>query len=137
VFEFVGETDLSCLLLGMGVWEGVAMNSLKFHPRLLCPTLLRPACGPPLKQPYRGAGGMWSSSTHLDTPLRTPLLLGTMGLLYRGTIDKVTLRSWFFRNLDTLLEAVSLFMGQQGDDYPQGGLAPINTQTEYKKHHVA
>jgi hypothetical protein len=36
----------------MGVWQGVAMNSLKFHLGLLCPTLLGPEGGPPLKQPY-------------------------------------------------------------------------------------
>jgi hypothetical protein len=27
----------------MGLWEGVAMDSLKFHLDQLCPTLLRPA----------------------------------------------------------------------------------------------
>jgi hypothetical protein len=27
----------------MGVWQGVAMDSLKFHPGLPCPTLLCPA----------------------------------------------------------------------------------------------
>jgi hypothetical protein len=36
---------------GMGVWQGVAMDSQKFHPGPLCPTLLRPADGPPLKRP--------------------------------------------------------------------------------------
>jgi hypothetical protein len=30
----------------MGVWQRVAMDSLKFHPGLPCPTLLRPAGGP-------------------------------------------------------------------------------------------
>jgi hypothetical protein len=42
----------------MGVWQGVAMDSLDFHPCPPCLTLLRPAGGPPLKQPYnrfRGA----------------------------------------------------------------------------------
>jgi hypothetical protein len=42
----------------MGVWQRVAMDSLKFHLALPCPTLLRPAGGPPLKQPYgRVRGG--------------------------------------------------------------------------------
>jgi hypothetical protein len=36
----------------MGVWEGVSMDSLQFHPGPPCFTLLRPAGGPPLKQPY-------------------------------------------------------------------------------------
>jgi hypothetical protein len=35
-----------------GVWQGVALDSLKFHPGLPCPTLLRPAGGPPLKRPH-------------------------------------------------------------------------------------
>jgi hypothetical protein len=36
----------------MGVWQGVAMDSLKFHPGLPCLTLLCPAGGPPLKWPH-------------------------------------------------------------------------------------
>jgi hypothetical protein len=36
----------------MGVWQGVAMDSLKFHPRPPYATLLRPAGGPSLKRPY-------------------------------------------------------------------------------------
>jgi hypothetical protein len=36
----------------MGVWQGVAMDSLKFHPGPLCLTLLRPAGRLPLKQHY-------------------------------------------------------------------------------------
>jgi hypothetical protein len=36
----------------MGVWQGVVMNSLKFHPGPPCPTLLRPAGGPLLKRPF-------------------------------------------------------------------------------------
>jgi hypothetical protein len=31
----------------MGVCKGVGRESLKFHPGLLCPTLLYPADGPP------------------------------------------------------------------------------------------
>jgi hypothetical protein len=33
----------------MGVGQGVAMDSLKFHTGLTCPTLLRPAGGPPVR----------------------------------------------------------------------------------------
>jgi hypothetical protein len=40
----------------MGVWQGVGMDSIKFHPGLLCPNLLlpagRPAGKPPLKRLY-------------------------------------------------------------------------------------
>jgi hypothetical protein len=37
----------------MGVWRGVAMDSLKFHPGPSCPTLLCPVGGPSLKRPYK------------------------------------------------------------------------------------
>jgi hypothetical protein len=33
----------------MGVWQGVAMDSLKFHPYPRCSTLLSPVGRPPLK----------------------------------------------------------------------------------------
>jgi hypothetical protein len=36
------------LILSMGVWQGVAIESLKFHPGPPCLTLLGPAGGPPL-----------------------------------------------------------------------------------------
>jgi hypothetical protein len=41
-------------LRSMGVWQGVAMDSLKlkFHLGLPCPTFLHPVGGLPLKQPY-------------------------------------------------------------------------------------
>jgi hypothetical protein len=35
-----------------GVWQGVAMDSLKFHLSLSCPTLLRPAGGRPAAVSY-------------------------------------------------------------------------------------
>jgi hypothetical protein len=65
----------------MGVWQGVAMNSLKFHPSLPYPTLLHPAGGPPLKRPYDSfKGGPPLGQTacgrlqpFLDTPRRTPM----------------------------------------------------------------
>jgi hypothetical protein len=34
-----------------GVWQGVAMDSLKYHSGSPCLTLPRPAGGPPLKRP--------------------------------------------------------------------------------------
>jgi hypothetical protein len=47
----------------MGVWQGIAMGALKFHPGYAhCPTLLRPA-----------ASGVQLSSTSLDTPHHTPM----------------------------------------------------------------
>jgi hypothetical protein len=58
----------------MGVWQGVAINSLKFHQGPPCPTLLHPAGGPPLKWPCnRFRGGLRQSSTLLDTPGRVAL----------------------------------------------------------------
>jgi hypothetical protein len=45
------------LKMTVGVWQGVAMDSLKFHPGPPCPTLLRPAGGPPPKRPYSRFGG--------------------------------------------------------------------------------
>jgi hypothetical protein len=36
----------------MGVWQGVAMDSLKFHRRPPCYTFLHPAGRLPLKWPY-------------------------------------------------------------------------------------
>jgi hypothetical protein len=53
----------------MGVWKGVAMDCLKFHPGPPCPTLLRP-----LKQRARKADGLRPSSTPLDAPRRTPTI---------------------------------------------------------------
>jgi hypothetical protein len=36
----------------MGVWQWVALDSLKFHPGPPCPTFLYPSGGAPLKWPY-------------------------------------------------------------------------------------
>jgi hypothetical protein len=56
----------------MGVWEGVAMDSLKFHLGLPCPTLVRPAGWPPLKRPYRhfkgGPPTGWTACDCLPPP---------------------------------------------------------------------
>jgi hypothetical protein len=53
--------------LGRPIREGVSTDSLKFHMGPPCPTLIRPAGGPPPKRP---------SSSPLDTPCRTGLSLG-------------------------------------------------------------
>jgi hypothetical protein len=62
----------------MGVWQGLAMDSLKFHPGPLYPTLLCPVGRPPLKRlfqgwPARRASGLRQSSTPLDTSRCTPM----------------------------------------------------------------
>jgi hypothetical protein len=55
----------------MGVWQGVAIDYLKYHSSLQCPTLLRPAC-----RACRAVevGGLQPSSTLLDTPRCTPMI---------------------------------------------------------------
>jgi hypothetical protein len=79
----------------MGVWQGVAIDSLKFRPGLPCPTLLRPLDGPPLKRPYcfrdgppaRRVACLWPSLTPLDTSRRTPMTLTSIhfaGVVGRG-----------------------------------------------------
>jgi hypothetical protein len=52
-------------LENMGVWQGVAMDSLKYHSDPPCHTLPRPAGGSPLKRPYSRfrVGGLRSSSS--------------------------------------------------------------------------
>jgi hypothetical protein len=39
---------ITALITGMGIWQGVTTDSLKFHPGPPCPTLLSPVGGPPL-----------------------------------------------------------------------------------------
>jgi hypothetical protein len=41
----------------MGVWQGVAIDSLKFHPGLPCPALVRPA-GEPARNGLMAVLGM-------------------------------------------------------------------------------
>jgi hypothetical protein len=55
----------------MGVWQGVAMDSLKFQLGLLCPTPLCPDGRPPLKRPY---GGRPAAFTLLETPRYTSMM---------------------------------------------------------------
>jgi hypothetical protein len=57
----------------MGIWQRVAMDSLKFHLGRESPTLLRSAGGPPQGWPAHRAGSVRPSSTPLDTPRRTPM----------------------------------------------------------------
>jgi hypothetical protein len=39
-------------LVTRSIWQGVSTDSLKFHPGLQCPSIPRPAGGPPSKRPY-------------------------------------------------------------------------------------
>jgi hypothetical protein len=64
----------------MGVWQGAALDSLKFHLGPPCLTLLCPAGEPPLKRPYiRFRGGSPAGRAAfgrlypLDNPSRTPM----------------------------------------------------------------
>jgi hypothetical protein len=60
---------------GMGVGQGVSTVSLKFHLGTLCPTLLCPAGGPPLKRPYgrfRGGPPAGRAGCGCLLPLWTP-----------------------------------------------------------------
>ena len=58
------------------VREGVSTDSLKFHAGLPCPTRIHPVGGPPPKRPYgRLGGGLRPSSSPLDTPSRTGLVV--------------------------------------------------------------
>jgi hypothetical protein len=56
----------------MGVWQGVTMDALKFHPGLLCLTLLCPVGGAALKRLYgrfwRGLPKGWAAYGHLLPP---------------------------------------------------------------------
>jgi hypothetical protein len=57
----------------MGVWQQVAMHSLKYHQGPTCPTLLCPVGGPPLKRPYgRYRGGPPAGHAAVFYPLYTP-----------------------------------------------------------------
>jgi hypothetical protein len=68
------------LVVFMGVCQGVAMDFLKSHHGVLCPTFLRHAGGPPIKRPTAVSGVACAQSMQpkaifypLDTPRRTPL----------------------------------------------------------------
>jgi hypothetical protein len=80
----ISADGVSTLSSGMSLWQGVAMDSLRFHPGLLCPTFLHPAGGPLLRPrlqlfqgwPANRVGSMRPTSTPLDTPRRTPMSSG-------------------------------------------------------------
>ena len=60
---------------GMDVWQGVAIDSLRFCPVRLCLTLLRPLGGPPLKRLYnrfRSGPAIWRAACGRLLPPRHP-----------------------------------------------------------------
>jgi hypothetical protein len=72
----------------MGVWQGVAMDSPKFHPGPPCPTLLRPAGGPLLKRyngRFRGGQPTRQAACGRLLPLWSPHALRLTSLVSEGT----------------------------------------------------
>jgi hypothetical protein len=69
-------------LVNIGVWQGVAMNSQKFHPgppMAPCPTLLHPAGRRPLKRPkgrFRDGPPAGRAACGRFPPPRTPRAVG-------------------------------------------------------------
>jgi hypothetical protein len=67
------------------VREGVSTYSLKFHAGPPCPTLIRPAGGPPPKRPYSRLGGGpptgRAACGRLLPPLDTPSRTGLQGVV--------------------------------------------------------
>jgi hypothetical protein len=74
----------------LGVWHGVAMGTLKFHPGQPRPTLLRPAGGPPLKRSEMvGIRHLPLWAPHaVCLSLRCTLSFITTGRLYLFVIQK-------------------------------------------------
>jgi hypothetical protein len=63
------------MVLIMGVWQGLTMDSLKFHPCPPCPNLLCPAGRPPLKRCYgHFRDGPPASIIPLDTRCCMPMV---------------------------------------------------------------
>jgi hypothetical protein len=82
------------LILILGVWQGVTMDSLKFHLGLPRPTLLRPADGPPLKRPYghfRGCSPTGHTACGRLPPLWIPHVL-RLWILILGNIHPLRSR---------------------------------------------
>jgi hypothetical protein len=80
----------------MGVWEVVAIDSLKFHLGPPCPTLLRPAGWSPLKRPYgRFRGGpLTGSLLFLWTPQTVRLCYDVKKMRVRRKHDLITMSRW-------------------------------------------
>jgi hypothetical protein len=65
-----------------GVWQAVAMDSLKFHPDLPCPTLRLPAGGLPMKCPYGVASPQGERPAAVFYPFGHPPLYAYGIILY-------------------------------------------------------
>jgi hypothetical protein len=76
----------------MGVWQGVALDSLKFHPGPPYPTLLRSAGGPPLKWPSGHLLHLWT--------LHAACLWLLISVHFRQTGLAATFYDVFARNCD-------------------------------------
>jgi hypothetical protein len=72
------------MLVCIGVWQGVAMDSLKFHPSLPCPTLYALRAGHPkngLTDVFRGGSPAGQAVCGRLLPLKTPARRTPMRLL--------------------------------------------------------
>jgi hypothetical protein len=77
----------------MGVWQGMAMDSLKFHLGRPCPTLLCPDGGSPLTQPYVGFRGGLPRGQEACSPLlplghRTPYAYDLCLTCFKSRMNK-------------------------------------------------
>jgi hypothetical protein len=94
----------------MGVWQGVAMDSLKFHQGPPCPSLLRLMGGPPLKRPYGRFRG--SSSGH-PTPYAYDFIpKSTSPAPLRGVA--FGRKTWFLKKLEVLRKLTTLPLPSSG-----------------------
>jgi hypothetical protein len=88
----------------MGVWQGVAMDSLGFHPGPSFPTLLRPADGLPPKRPYSCFRGSlptgWAAYGRLLPPGHPPLYAS-------GTDSRRKKRIFALQNTDSFFVALA------------------------------
>jgi hypothetical protein len=86
IHKFVFFKSVPFSFLRMGVWQGVAMDSLKFYPSLQCSTLIDPMVEPSLKQPYGRYEQFENKRVETDTPGVDFNSMGTPDL-YRLEVD--------------------------------------------------
>jgi hypothetical protein len=85
----------------IGIWQGVVMDSLKFHLSPSCPTPLCPAGSHPCNNLTAVLGvaacracGLWPSSTTLDTPHHTPLSNISSCRFHSSLLRKEPITQW-------------------------------------------
>jgi hypothetical protein len=103
LFKWV-DVDLGCgsifAVSVMSVWQGMTMDSLKFHLGLPYPSLLRPAGRPPQERPY-ALPPLWTPhALHLSygvsikkvAPQKEKLVVGGswVNSIIRGTMFKIS-----------------------------------------------